>query len=481
MKSVSLCGLALALGVMAAPAAWAQNLLPLPEVESSYASPYAADTQARTAALPGSNLVRRGYTFANTPGMEPASPSDAPGIRAGAELNAAPPAGESIAPGYSDGKMAPYQTGDYWGGGDCTGGMCGCGCCGPTWQFYAGALVMTRTQPKNIWLAYNDAEPWGGVLSTDDCGDQWAGGFEIGASRMLGCNHRLEVLYWGIFPGYQSAEVVGADMNPAGNLNSTIDFGPLTFYDGVTETAVNDWFNNSEWQRIERYYEVHNVEINLWSWCCGGNPFGCTPTCGHRGHHGCGGCDSCCCGPTWNAQWFGGLRYFQFDDWWKYSAQLGEDPWYEIETENYMVGLQMGSRVDYCHGRWGLFAMPKFGVFNNHVQHTQFFHNPNAIYGGNGGNAQVGSANPINPGDVYYINETDDVVSFLGSIDVGLDYYITSNWKATIGYRALAATNVALTTAQIPTNFGDIMGARDTDTNSSVILHGAFFQVGYTW
>jgi hypothetical protein len=294
---------------------------------------------------------------------------------------------------------------------------------------------------------------------------------------MIGCNHRLEVLYWGIFPAYQSAMVSQSSLNPAGNLNSTIDFGPLTFFDGTTETSVNNWFNNSEWQRIERYYQINNVEINFWSWGCGSYGLGPCSMYGGYGGNGCG----CGCGPYFNAQWFAGFRYFNFKDWFKYSAQQGDDPWYEIDVNNNFFGGQLGGRMDYCHNRWGLFLAPKFGVYNNYITHFQNFHNPNAIYGGNGGNAQVGSSNPINPGEVYYVDTSASTVAFLGQIDAGMDYYITQRWKATMGYRALAATNVALTTAQIPTNFGDIAGVKDTDHNSSLILHGAFFQLSYLW
>jgi hypothetical protein len=43
-------------------------------------------------------------------------------------------------------------------------------------------------------------------------------------------------------------------------------------------------------------------------------------------------------------------------------------------------------------------------------------------------------------------------------------------------YRAMSVTGVAFTTEQVPVNMGDLQGARNIDSNGSLILHG--IQVG---
>src|SRR5690349_8378843 len=128
MKSFYTWGLAIALGIWLGGGAQAENpsLSPLPRVESSYLSPYGADTKApeKVAALPGSNLFRGGYSFTNAPGEnEPAaSPSDR--IGAGARSlsdgpTPAPAPAESVPEGTVQGEYGKGYTESGWGGPGC--------------------------------------------------------------------------------------------------------------------------------------------------------------------------------------------------------------------------------------------------------------------------------------------------------------------------------------------------------------------------
>src|SRR5262245_2540459 len=143
---------------------------------------------------------------------------------------------------------------------------CGCGCCGNgygapffgagggCWYGTVGGLVMTRSRNDPKEIAYDpnnvDIEFLGSQqVSPDD----WQGGFELRVGRYLGCDHRLEAVYWTLDPDNQSASVIGP-------VNSSLDFGRLEF----NGSGVDPWFQNSQYQQISMRSEFHNFELNLW-------------------------------------------------------------------------------------------------------------------------------------------------------------------------------------------------------------------------
>jgi hypothetical protein len=138
-----------------------------------------------------------------------------------------------------------------------------------------------------------------------------------------------------------------------------------------------------------------------------------------------------------------------------------------------LIGAQLGGHLDYClTRRWSLNSEMKFGLYGNHISH-------HSSIGGANGVATVG-AGP-NAGRPYYVNSNKDDVSFIGEIRFGFGYQLHQRWRLTAGYRAVAVTGVALATNQIPPDLRGIDDVIDVDSNASLILHGSYYGLEYTW
>jgi hypothetical protein len=128
---------------------------------------------------------------------------------------------------------------------------------------------------------------------------------------------------------------------------------------------------------------------------------------------------------------------------------------YAIEMENTLYGVQFGGRADYsllCNLR--VYAAPRFGVYLNHIEHRS------ALYSHAGEFA-------------FDIRSDKDDASFLGQLDLGIEYQVTSRLRAFAAYRAVAVSGLGLSVDQIPYQQDDLVGIRNIDTNADLILHGA--------
>ena len=56
----------------------------------------------------------------------------------------------------------------------------------------------------------------------------------------------------------------------------------------------------------------------------------------------------------------------------------------------------------------------------------------------------------------------------------GLIYLLTNSCRATIGYRLIGVTGVALVPDQIPVNFTDVNQIERINSNGSLLLHGFY-------
>jgi hypothetical protein len=300
------------------------------------------------------------------------------------------------------------------------------------------------------------------------------------------------------------------------------------------------WYNNAQAHRITRGSEFQSVEVNFFSFALGGaarqGSVGCGTGCGagcggwangrfgrsgysgagrHGGHgHGFGGCQTCgtgacgtggcnecaqpscampCSGPTWGCgpivgsmcsplrfAWFGGVRWFQFNDNLEYATSQddaiignGSDFYYRNNVVNDLVGFQLGGLANYCCGsRFSLYAGSKFGVFNNRTQFDTFAGNSTAA-----ATVQSGSY----AGQAYNLMATENNVAFLGEGEVGSRVRIAGGWSATCGYRLVGVSGVATAPGQIPYDFSRIDDARDIRTNDSLLLHGITIGLLYNW
>jgi hypothetical protein len=231
-----------------------------------------------------------------------------------------------------------------------------------------------------------------------------------------------------------------------------------------------------------RDWEFHNVEVNVLNvrdTLVGGNCGNCGPSLGASSLPGCG-CDY---HPRWNVTWLAGFRYLRFDEGLQFASDdldtvFTGDPneiYYDVDVKNELYGLQLGGNGElFLTRRLSLNGGTKFGVYENHIRQRQH------MYGSNG---TVVVNDPISPnnGLPYTVATSDDDIAFMGEIEAGANFYLTSNLRLTGGYRVLAATGVARTVDQIPYNFDDLVGAADIDTRGSMVLHGAYGGIEFNY
>lgn len=389
-----------------------------------------------------------------------------------------PPPGV-VTPGPAHGHGAGMPAGPdsgYWGNGGAAGSMVGYGdaSCGGAgdfggagfgypsggaglgypggggfgvggWSAGAGGLIMTRDNENHYLFSYDTADESVQLLNTRDANMEWAGGFETWL-RYVGCGGLgIEAVYWGLYPG-NSSSTVTAD-HAVGNLNGIQNWISLD-YNGL---SGDQYVDDAQAHRVLRDHDFQNVEVNILSFPGAGSA-----------------CGSAC----WN--WLLGVRYFRFNE----LLQFGSDPtdryfdgdpdelYYDITTDNNLVGFQLGGSGRYCvTQRLALTSGLKFGLFNNHINSTS------AIYGTNG----VATINngPFT-GVPFFSEQEKDDVAFLGEINAGLSYQVGCRWAFYGGYRAVAITGVALPTNQIYPDLRGINDLESIESNGSLILHGAY-------
>jgi hypothetical protein len=328
-----------------------------------------------------------------------------------------------------------------------------CGTCqyiGPS-RWYVGAygLMLARDTQEHFTFSFDDANEAVQFTDAKDADVGFGGGYAavVGHYFNCGCN-AVEAVYWGWFP--EDASTLTFFNQAAGNLNGIFNWNSLT-YNGLT---MDNFVNNAGVHGLFRENEAHNFEINVLSFSGDtGAPFRFTG--------------------------LAGFRYFRFEDQLIFRADASDtaftgevdEVFYDIETLNRLIGFQVGGVGTYCIGpRLSLNGGTKLGIFGNHISHTSHI-------GGPAGTAVIN--NGPNAGREFYISNSKNEVSFLGEVFVGFGYSITPRWTASAGYRALAITGLALPTDQI---YPDLRGINDLETiesQSSLILHGAYFGAQY--
>lgn len=488
MKTVRRFALALAFGGMGAATALAQSsvpagypstgryaapaLLPLPELNSSWSgqsSPAAAKTSPaiQPVAYPASQpayqtaKVNRYY--------QPTAPESVPTPAPNAGTPSVVHGGDQLPPGQLNagqlnGGHSPANEYDQAASG-CWSGDCGVNLpsCQPKWFGYMGGLVMTRDNANKMWTTYETGNNPNQLMHFPN--SDYAGGAEVRFGRVFGggcdsgcgCNSggcdlsAVEFTYWGVW------DLGGEDSiySPTDNISSPINLG---FVDIIAPgTPASDYFDNSREHRVSRHDEVHNVEINFLNFNMST------------------GCDNV------QIQWLVGARFFKFDEFIQFGAVSGgnefgsnggiNEAYLDIDVENNLYGVQVGGRADWrVAPKMRLFAAPKFGLFANDIDlSTQ-------LYRGDGALATFASS-----GNSFNLNSSKTDVAFLGQIDIGTTWDFSKNWSATIGYRALAITGVALGDDQIPPYLAAEGDWTDVDSAGALILHGGFAGVEFRW
>jgi hypothetical protein len=338
-------------------------------------------------------------------------------------------------------KFQPFQ-------GDCTSGCY----VGPN-GWYGGlyGMVLSRDTQNHYTFSYDTANE--SVQHTDakDAQLDWNGGFAAVFGHYFNCGQNaIEAVYWGWYPEEASVLTYGTDM--VGGLSGIFNWDSLT-YDG--QNMGVGYVDNAAVHGLFRESELHNVEVNVLSFSQGTSSL----------HY------------TLLAGW----RYFRFRDQLVFRADpndtafTGEadEIFYDMSTTNDLIGFQIGGVGTYMVGpRLSLNGGTKVGFFGNHISHTSHI-------GGAAGTAVIN--NGPNSGLEFLVDNSKTDVSFLTEVFFGMGYAINSRWSASAGYRAVAVTGLALPTDQI---YPDLRGINDlytVESQSSMILHGAYFGGQFTF
>jgi len=337
----------------------------------------------------------------------------------------------------------------------------GYGC--PEWFVYAGGLIMDRDDEREVWLSNDGGDFSARVMGSRDAAMDWSGGYELRLGRRFACsNWAWSVNYWAV-RGESDFTVTSAGL--VGALDTPLDanFQGLSYNDGTGLSNLTAYYNNASVHQLQRSFDFYNVEVNLFQ----------DPTI-YAGNCGCS---------SFNVGFIGGIRYFKFSEGMDFATDYDADGvidgdasevHYGIDTDNNLVGPQIGFIGNLNAGCWDLYCSTKFGLFGNHINHSS------RVFGATG-DAVIDNALSPNNGQAYNVNSSRADYSFLGEIDLGGSYRFGKHFKAVAGYRAVAITGVALSTDQIPQNFEDLQIVADIQSSGEVVLHGGYFGGEFSW
>jgi len=416
-RSALACAVLLATGVATAQAQ--ETLLPLPALRTDYVTPAAAVRPAKAPAP--SPLLRNAWVSHER--QEQVAP----------------------APQHGDYEQALNSTNWDQGCGDCLVGLN----CGPRWFGGVYGLYMNRDNANVVRFTTDQSNRLLTYTTNRSADFDDFGGVEVRVGRTLGNGpFALEGVYWNMISSSETARFLASDT--IGGLSTVQDFGTLAVTDPTD--FVNDWYDDGFVHEMRRTFEVHNLELNLLRL-----PASLV-------------CSSC----NFRVGGALGVRFMRVDEHFRFSTDdanttfgddLDDELDWDIDTENNLIGAQLGCYMEYFLARrFSVFADTKVGVFGNHIRH-------NSRIGDRIGTVAQVVGGP-NDGRLYDVNSTENDVALLGEILLGMRYSINRNWSASIAYRAVGLTGVALPTNQIPQDFTDIDSVADINSNGSLILHG---------
>ncbi|TWT91113.1 hypothetical protein Mal64_15120 [Pseudobythopirellula maris] len=355
-----------------------------------------------------------------------------------------------------------------------------------------------------------------------DTGMQWGAETRFGFTFGSACDpcggvvyqpFAFEVGYWAIAEETDDAALTDTTAEGAGNnyrIRNYINYGGIEYDDGGGARDYNDYVGygmplteddvQTVGVRVRESFSAQNLELNFWRFGCpapcgglGGGLSGCgVGSCGVGG--GCDtGCDtgcyqSCptdcceteCCPKQFFISGLAGVRYLQLDNNLQYDYQYVYDASGEaytgfpagdpqvlshiIDTENQLVGFQLGSSMNWVVGcKLNLFADTNFGVYNNRISYHQWL--PNATYETGGGAVRV---------DV-----SDDQLAFVGEARLGAGYQVGCNCRLTSAFRLIAVSGVAMAAEQVKSGAYNAEYLSQLDTTESLVLYG--YQTGVEW
>jgi hypothetical protein len=332
------------------------------------------------------------------------------------------------------------------GGEPAAGWSCGDSCPFGKWYGYAGGLIMTRDLPNNVATTYRLPNSGNPVLGTDDAGADWAGGAELTLGYRLNCHCSIEATYWGVWDLNGSAGISDAGNNLGTPLDTTTGAAGLL----LAGETPDSFFTNAHEVFLWRHDELDNVEINFVD-----DPW---PA------------DS---GSRLHVAWLAGVRLFKFDEsllWTSVASgfNLGDNGGADqaslkVHCENDMAGFQIGAKVTgRITDRLSLAAVPKMGLFGTYAESEARYYRGDGIVG-------------------FDVVGHKDIVTMLGSFDLGLNYDVGPHLSISGGYRVVVVSGIALADNQIPNALAATNEFADVKTNGDLIAHGVFSGISFHW
>jgi hypothetical protein len=276
-----------------------------------------------------------------------------------------------------------------------------------------------------------------------------------------------EVAWWGI-EGDVQQQFVDGPLTPNFRYYGMINYAGLEYDDGGGAAPVNDYYNyqipitglGAETvlaQRVRTNFWAQNFELNilrlpLYSGGCG-----------------------CDCAPAFSMTGLCGVRYFRTDDDLEFGTEWDTgggtfDGWgngtnelfHDINMENNLVGFQLGANMNYSVAtRWNFFWDTNFGVYNNYITQHQRLYNP-----------LVGDATFAQDGRDMDVDSNKDDIAFLGEMRLGGGYMFADHWRATLAYRAIGISGVALAPEQIQPQYTNWADTARIHSDGSIVIHG---------
>ncbi len=321
-----------------------------------------------------------------------------------------------------------------------------CQTCNPSgWFVGVGVLAMGRSRANPYSTTFQTTNT-NQLLNTQNAGANWAPGgqFTIGYNFSGPCGPSMFFTYWGLAPmeGFSS---VTDTVTP---LSTTIDMANVAMGSGNFPDAV-DYFDNASEHRIWRRDIVNNLELNAMT-----------------GIYQVG-----------NFQMAGlaGFRYFRFAEDVtfgavnfnsSFGANGGADEAYlKFGTINNLYGGQVGSLINWVWtDRLSVFLIPKVGLFGNQMNCQTLLYTGDAVN------------NPT-----YNIAASKTDFALLAELDTGFSWQFANNWRGFLGYRFIGVNNIALADNQFLPVLADTAGFAQVKQDGSLILHGAFAGVGWSF
>ena len=360
---------------------------------------------------------------------------------------------------FADDPVEPFVMEEFGG---CQSPDCGTGACagGPAMQqptkqhhdvYSVSGLTMSIDGGDARSLV---AAP--GRLRLSDAEHDGAGGVDTSFTRRKSNGRGWQLRYFGLFPSTATAT---STPFPITQLAGLSDIGAPG---GLTTANI---FNAGDVHTVSRETEISNYEFNLL----------------RRGQQ----YQTRRAGRYGRKEFVMGFRYFKFDESLNYASQSSNAnaipgsttpsrAAYISSVENSLAGFQLGGRNDlFLNQRWSLTMGVVGGIFNNSIDTRQSAEYTSRA-DGSISTPQILSG--PNAGNRFDVRGSDDDVAFLGEVDFGVVYQLSSRFRTRLGYRAIGATEIARASEQITDDFSRV---GNLNNDGDLILQGAYFGIEF--